>query len=118
MLISDHDCICPGYKLTLECSVNGTPFGTTVWHGDFFDCSDGIILLHNQHRFTAEGQERSCNGGAITGKGSEINGSCYTSQLGFVMNNSINGGRVECLYNLEDEILAGSLIINTTGTYT
>ena len=57
MLISDHDCICPGYKLTLEYSVNGTPFGTTVWHGDFFDCSDGIILLHNQHRFTAEGQE-------------------------------------------------------------
>ena len=106
-------CICPGYTLTLECTVSGTSFGTTIWRGDFFDCNNGIILLHNKDRFTAE--KRHCNGGAISGQGLAINGSCYTSQLNIAMNDSINGRSVECLYNFDEEIIVDSLIINTTG---
>ena len=106
-------CICPGYTLTLECTVVGTPLGTTVWRGNFFDCSNGIILLHDSDRFTLE--KKDCNDGSIVAQGLIIDGDNYTSQLNITMNSDINGESIECYYNFDEEIFVGSLTINTTG---
>ena len=107
------NCVCPGYTLTLECTVVGTPLGTTVWQGSFFDCSNGIILLHDSNRFMFE--KKDCNNGSIVGQGLAINGNRYTTQLNITVSDNVIGESIECYYNFNEQILVESLTINTTG---
>ena len=97
--------------MTLECTVIGAPHGATVWKGNFFDCSNGIIILHN--RFAVE--EKGCNDGSIVGQGLAINGNCYISQLNITVSDNIIGKSIECYYDFEEQILVDSSTINTTG---
>ena len=113
-LVLKSSCVCPGYVLTLECTVAGTPFGTTVWKGSFFDCqSNGITLVHNDARFTVE--KKSCNNGSVVGGGVAVNGNSYTSQLNITVNDEVIGRAVECYYDLDRETLLGTQMINITG---
>ena len=116
IVMKSNNCICPGYTLTLECTVNGTQFGATYWRGNFSDCTNGIVLLHNSNRFTFD--KGDCNDGSIVGQGLAVDGSCYTSQINITIDNEINGKSIECYYNFDEQILVGSLTMNITkGNY-
>ena len=114
-IVVKSSCICPGHMWTLECTMVGSPFGATVWQGDFFDCSNGIILLHNSERYTVGKQE--CNDGSIVGQGIAIDGNHYTSQLNITINDYIDDQTIQCYSDLEERILVDSVTINTTGAH-
>ena len=105
-------CVRPGYMLTIECTVNGTVYGTTTWRGDFFDClSMEISLPHN--RFIT--RKDMCNNGSIVGKGQKIENHQYTSQLNVILEENMIGKSIECIYEGGGQTLIDSVTINTTG---
>lgn len=101
--------------MTVECTVNGIPFGITIWKGDIFDCpANEIRLLHD--RFTRE--QRECNGGSIIGRGVKVENNQYSSQLNIILDENMVGKAIECYYEAAESgnpILIDSLTINTTG---
>lgn len=109
-------CICPGYIVTLECTISGGFGGSTVWQGSAFDCPRCEILLrHSQFELgTAVGE---CNDGAITGYGRQtVDNHSYTSQLNVTFTRSLNGKTVECVYdNGTTNVIGRSSIDMTTG---
>ena len=88
--------------MTYECTVIGSPLGTTVWRGTAFDCTSGeISLLHRAYAETsvlrAYGE---CNNGLITAKSLSVADSmCYTSQLNITISNDVIGKSIECHYD-------------------
>ena len=109
-------CVCPGYILTIECTVNGTSYGITTWRGDseVFVCHGmEITLLHN--RFTTDKDE--CNNGSVhvIGKGLKVEGNQYTSQLNVTLKENMIGKTIECYYEGGGQTLVDSVTINTTG---
>lgn len=105
--------------LTVECTVNGTPFGITIWKGDIFDCpANEISLLHS--RFTHE--QRECNGRSIIGQGVKVENNQYTSwshcQLNIILDENMVGKVIECYFEAAESgnpVLIDLLTINTTG---
>ena len=64
LMKSSCGCFCYGYTLTIECVVNGTPLGTTIFEKRRHRIAQ-IGLLYG--RFAHE--KRECNGGSIVGEG-------------------------------------------------
>ena len=68
MLKSSSQCVCPGDELTYECTVEGDA-GATLWTGTVFDCPETENQLEFVHRRRFIKTIRTCNNGAIVGRG-------------------------------------------------
>ena len=94
------ECICPGHKLTYQCTVCGE--GATVWTGSLFNCASNDIILSHRLFEDESGTRRECNNGAVTaysdGVLRENATDCYISQLVISMNAAINNKTVTCLH--------------------
>ena len=95
-----NECVCPGDKLTYNCTVQGSAFGATVWNGTAFSgCQQNVILLPH-HWFTQTGGSTStCNNGAIVGQSLGVQGNNYTSQLNIIITPEITGRTITCAYD-------------------
>lgn len=98
MVPDSVDCACPGSVLTFSCTTIG--FGTTIWTGKAFKCSnsDNEIALRNSQ--FASGSSGTCNNGAIAARSLTVtNGSYHTSQLNVTVSSGLNQASIECKYN-------------------
>jgi hypothetical protein len=104
--ISDHEgvnetqCVCPGDKLTYECTIQGETTGATIWKGNALSgCQQNAILLQH-HQFTPTGGSAgTCNNGAIVGQSLGIQGNNYTSQLNVTITPETAGKTITCAYD-------------------
>ena len=94
--------------MTFECSI-AEIVGTTVFQGEFLDCSSSneIVLLHS--RFKNMTASVICNDGKVRGYSLSANDSepCYTSQLQVMVSPDIIGRSITCAYDngiTEEEI--------------
>ena len=106
------DCVCPGHKLMLECTVVGG--GATIWRGTAVDCpssSNRILLRHSQF---ASGTSLSCNNGRIIGRStnttSDSDGIKFISQLIIQLDESgtLEGRTVECAHSYSEKTIIGT----------
>ena len=112
-LVQKSCCTYPGYTSTYECTIVGTPLGTTVWRGSAFDClSREIALLHSQ--FTENVAYGVCNNGSIVGRSLWTENGCYTSQLNVTVNSDMIGKSIECAYDGGDNIVLTIDSLNIT----
>ena len=97
-----NECVCPGDKLTYNCTVQGSAFGA-VWNGTAFSgCQQNVILLPH-HWFTQTGGSTStCNNGAIVGQSLGVQGNNYTSQLNVTITTETAGKTIMCAYDALD----------------
>ena len=114
------ECVCPGKKLKLECTVVGGL--STIWRGTAFDCpgqGNEIDLRHSQFE---SGIELECPMGIIIGsshnKTFDDPNSKYTSQLTIHLpllnstSNRLEGETVQCTHD------GATVIGNYTVAYT
>ena len=106
-------CICPGGELTYECTVEGDA-GATLWTGTAFDCPQTENLLEFLHRRRFINATRTCNNGAIVGRGIKVEGSNYTSQVNITVDHSLVGKTVTC-FDSSRMLIGNSTIMLTTG---
>ena len=97
-LILTSGCSCPGFNITFMCTVLGN-IGATVWRGSVIECPETNYELTFLHLIRFK-DTKGCNGGAIIGRGVEVEDNmCFTSQLNITVDSTMNGRSVECLYN-------------------
>jgi hypothetical protein len=96
-----NECVCPGDKLTYECTVQGSDTGATIWTGTAFSgCQQNeILLLHRQFTPIGSGSTRTCNNGAIVGQSLGVLGNHYTSQLNVTITPETAGKTITCAYD-------------------
>ena len=114
-LIITSDCACPSYRVTYECTVQGTENGFTVWRGSAFNCVSNEITLRHRLFMSEQGALGECNGGSILGRSFRITGgSFYTSQLSVRVSPEVAGKTVECV--LDDIIFTsiGNATVNVS----
>ena len=118
--VSTGSCTCPGSTLTYECTVVGGSGGATVWRGTVFNCplSDHeIVLLHG--RFESDtGTFKTCNNGAIVGRGLRVeDNSSYTSQLNVTVSPDMIGESIECSHDHggTTNVIGSSMLHTITG---
>ena len=111
------NCICPGYSVQYECSINGNGF--TLWNGTAFDCplsGDEIILSHA--KFSDGPVVRDCNDGNIVA--SIIQSSPFISRLNVsAFNSSLSGRTIQCVHDntqTGNQLLIGTSTLMTSGT--
>ena len=118
LLPPNTGCACTGSVLTYTCTAVGT--GNTLWTGTSFDCAtNGIILRHE--RFTQSGGAvGECNNGAILGRSTAVDNSCYTSQIDVTVSAAFNNKTVQCIHNSGTGInmIGTSMITVYEGMYT
>ena len=121
MQVSSYDCVCPGDTVTYECTVSSGCGGTTVWKGDFFQCSSGkkvIELVHRPLTSEPEGEvffPRICNDGDIVGKIINVGNDHFTSQLNVTQTSDTAGKSIECVNDNGTSTHRVGLVNLTTG---
>ena len=107
------DCICPGQRVTYECTVVGGV--VTVWSGTIMEIDCEIIL---RHYIIYLNSYRTCNNGAVIGQGVEVNNNCFTSQLTVLLTPDLNQRTIRCSVVTGDEIIAIGVaqLLFTTGS--
>ena len=99
---SSHEpvCVCSGDHLIYVCTVHGDIIGATVWNGTAFSSclQDEIILPHSQFTST-RGSIGTCNDGDIVGRGLQVEGNNYTSQLYVTITPDTAGKIIVCAYD-------------------
>ena len=118
-----NDCLCPGYNLTFECTVNGGIGYSTVWIGEVFTNSCMMPHLFLRHRHFVQGVSQACINDdmimhayslQVETNDTESNYSSYTSQLNITYSTSLIGSTVVCAYDNGTQVtLIGSEIITT-----
>ena len=102
------DCICPEQNITYECTAVGGSH--TVWSGSVIPNNCTVALPHTQFF----NRPVPCMGGVV-GRGIEISGNCYTSQLTVPVTPNLDGRNVSCsVDNVMDVPIIDTLIINIT----
>ena len=111
------NCVCPGYSVVYECSVDGVGF--TLWSGSLFNCSlsgNEIILSHSMF---IDGVTKNCNDGNIIGESIQVNFSTYVSQLTILTYRpAFNGRNISC--SLDNEgmtTIIGTAELMTSGIH-
>jgi hypothetical protein len=111
--VSTNGCVCPGDKLSYECTVMGG--GLTIWTGSAFSCSsfrNEIVLRHSS--FGGTGTYWMCNNGAIEARSLSVEGNNYTSQLNVTVTPDTAGTTINCSHdNFTHKILIFTSIIPT-----
>ena len=118
-----NDCLCPGYNLTFECTINGGIGGSTVWTGEVFTNLCMMPHLFLRHRHFVQGVSQACINDdmimhayslQVETNDTESNYSSYTSQLNITYSTSLIGSTVVCAYDNGTQVtLIGSEIITT-----
>ena len=115
-VVSPNECICPGDKLTYECTV--TKGAQTIWNGSAFDCPD----RNNQIKFNSKlryYRNRRCTNATIKGRIISTGGNNYTSQLSITVTPDTARKSIACLSNNERTTRPiFSLVIPTIGLST
>ena len=102
------DCTCSGFNVTYECTTIGP--GSTFWVlGSSAEC--GINLRHSL--FMSQTAVGRCMNGAVEGRGLQVEGDAYVSQLNVPVRTNLNGTIVQCEH---DD--GGSLTVIGTSTLT
>ena len=103
--IGGNTCICSGDRIIYECSVSGP--GATVWSGSLFQCpaqQDELFLLHS----IFDGVKKYCNttNRAVVVHSVSHENNCFTSQLEFSADPSMNYSTVMCTHDNEVDLIA------------
>ena len=89
----------------------------TVWSGTAFDCensANGMVLLHSRFGLSDRDYTKTCNNGAISGRGVTASDSFYTSQVNVTISRDLIGKTIECAHYGGSSQAVGSLRITTT----
>ena len=93
-LVAVSDCACSGFNVTYECTTIG--LGSTVWVlGSSVQCV--INLRHSL--FVSQTAVGRCMNGAVEGRGLQVEGNTYVSQLNVPVRTNLNGTIVRCEYD-------------------
>ena len=111
-----HDCVCPGYDISFECTVFGGGF--TVWRGSAFNCPLSLNEILLSHSNFEDGTIRTCNNGAITGRSVGVMNNFYTSRLVISFTRELDGMTIECIHedgSTTAMVIGSSMLSTTTG---
>ena len=114
-LVKLISCTCPGYIVAYECTVMGG-LGT-VWSGSAFNCENSaneMVLLHRRFGLSDRDYTKTCNNGAISGRGVRVSDDFYTSQVNVTISRDLIGKTIECAHYSGSSQAMGSLMINAT----
>ena len=118
MLTITSGCACPGYNITLECTVLATSGGSsTVWRGTFFDCPSENNEIAFRHSQFIAGATETCKNGSIVGQSlrSDPDNNRFISQLSIRVSSDVIGQNVSCQHDDGSTILTiGSINISTS----
>lgn len=89
------------------CNVIGGRF--TVWRGSVIAAGCEVTLVHAQ--FGTSAAFGVCNNGAVVGRGTRVDNSCYSSQLSVYVSPDLDGRTIDCSVDDGREV---SLINSTT----
>lgn len=112
-LVQISDCVCPGYEVIYECTVNATIGEQIVWGGTAVNCSESsghITLIQPVNK----DKERICNNGSVVARIVNKNNGYYTSQLRVMVSPNLIGQTVQCNHNrhtTSDVTVIGTKII-------
>ena len=107
-LVVVSDCTCSSFNVIYECTTIGP--GSTLWVlGSSAEC--GINLRHSL--FMSQTAVGRCMNGAVEGRGLQVEGDAYVSQLNVPVRTNLNGTIVQCEH---DD--GGSLTVIGTSTLT
>ena len=96
--------------MTFECTVFGGGDVTTVWKGDFFNCSAKRRVIELAHSQRDDFSSHICNNGNVVGKFIRIDNDSFISQLNVTLTRNITGKRIECIRdNVTNMEIIGSI---------
>ena len=93
--------------------------GSTIWRVDAFDCIQNEIILRHSEFNNVGGTTGLCNGGAISGRSTGVEGNCYVSQLNVTVAPQLHTKAVICLLTSAGVIstIGNESIIVASGIY-
>ena len=86
-------------NLVFECNVTGV--GSTVFKGDFIDCSNGgLVLLHSRYHINGTNTSATCDNKQLLARSIGVVNNTYTSQLQVRLTSyAFNGNTISCIHD-------------------